>query len=135
MKLLWSSSLSTNTVHVDDVAKALWHLKDNGDDGAIFNLCDEGNTSRYFLGFCLCSIHVKAADTLHCCVFSGSLSGLCGGACYLLCFLFIKHFPLFPVHQALSVIDLVLTTQYSSGSGSIGVCDCASFPLHRPGRH
>jgi len=48
MELLWTSGLRINTVHVDDVAKALWHLTDHGDNGAIFNLADESDTGIFF---------------------------------------------------------------------------------------
>ena len=46
MKLLWTKDLKMNTVHVRDVLKALWHLKDAGQSGQIFNLADKGNTSE-----------------------------------------------------------------------------------------
>mmetsp|Transcript_34698 Transcript_34698/g.97837 ORF Transcript_34698/g.97837 Transcript_34698/m.97837 type:complete len:369 (+) Transcript_34698:107-1213(+) len=46
MKLLWDGSLKLNTVHVDDVVRALWHLKDNGKSGDIYNLADSGDTSQ-----------------------------------------------------------------------------------------
>jgi nucleoside-diphosphate-sugar epimerase len=54
MKLLWTKDLRLNTVHVDDVARALWHIaatttEKGGRSGAvtgkeIYNLCDKGNT-------------------------------------------------------------------------------------------
>ena len=54
-----------NTVHVRDVVRALWHLKDAGPPGEIYNLVDKGETSEgiklwydlcilYFFGVCVC---------------------------------------------------------------------------------
>lgn len=56
MKWLWTKDLKTNTVHVTDVSRALWHLagwymdgKKNWDESTmgavpIFNIVDEGDT-------------------------------------------------------------------------------------------
>lgn len=58
MKWLWTSDLKTNTVHVKDVARALWHVsewyvggKANWDESAmgqipLFNIVDQGDTSQ-----------------------------------------------------------------------------------------
>lgn len=46
MEMLWTKDLKTNTVHVRDVAKALWFLTTNGNNGQIFNLCDENDTGE-----------------------------------------------------------------------------------------
>lgn len=56
MKLLWTKDLKLNTVHVDDVARALWHVaattqEKGGRSGAvtgkeIYNLCDKGDTDQ-----------------------------------------------------------------------------------------
>jgi len=46
MELLWDGSLKLNTVHVHDVARALWHLKDHGKSGDIYNLADSGDTTQ-----------------------------------------------------------------------------------------
>jgi len=46
MELLWSKSLKVNTVHVNDVVRALWHLRDHGNSGQIFNLCDKNDTDQ-----------------------------------------------------------------------------------------
>lgn len=46
MKLLWTKDLKMNTVHVRDVVRALWHLKDAGPPGEIYNLVDKGETSE-----------------------------------------------------------------------------------------
>ncbi len=46
MKLLWTKDLKMNTVHVRDVVRALWHLKDVGPPGEIYNLVDKGETSE-----------------------------------------------------------------------------------------
>lgn len=46
MKLLWSSDLKLNTVHVHDVVRALWHLTTHGEKGAVFNLADKNDTDQ-----------------------------------------------------------------------------------------
>lgn len=46
MKLLWSESTRINTVHVLDVAKALWHVSQRGQLGAIYNLADKNDTDQ-----------------------------------------------------------------------------------------
>lgn len=45
-QLLWTKDLRMNTVHVRDVCRALWHLKDHGESGQVFNLADKTNTSE-----------------------------------------------------------------------------------------
>ena len=57
MKLLWTKDLKINTVHVADVARALWHVAANkADKGGrsgpvskkeIYNLCDKGDTGFF----------------------------------------------------------------------------------------
>jgi nucleoside-diphosphate-sugar epimerase len=44
MECLYTKDLRINTVHADDVAKALHFLCSNGDSGAIFNLADQNDT-------------------------------------------------------------------------------------------
>ena len=46
MELLWDSDLAINTVHVDDVVRALWHLSQNGKAGEIYNLADTANSNQ-----------------------------------------------------------------------------------------
>jgi len=46
METLYSSGLRLNTVHADDVAKALMFLLKNGKSGDIFNLCDANETDQ-----------------------------------------------------------------------------------------
>jgi len=46
MELLWSKSLKINTVHVNDVVRAIWHLHDHGTSGQVFNLVDKGDTDQ-----------------------------------------------------------------------------------------
>ncbi|KAF9272535.1 hypothetical protein BGZ68_002329, partial [Mortierella alpina] len=54
MEFLWTKDLKLNTVHVQDVVRAVWHSanwyvsSDNGQPGtpAIFNLADENNTDQ-----------------------------------------------------------------------------------------
>lgn len=46
MKLLWSGDLRINTVHVVDVARALWHLCLHGQVGKVYNLADKNDTNQ-----------------------------------------------------------------------------------------
>jgi len=46
MESLYSSGLRVNTVHADDVAKALVFLSKNGKSGDVFNLCDANETDQ-----------------------------------------------------------------------------------------
>jgi hypothetical protein len=45
MKFLWGADLRLNTVHVNDVCKALWHGATRCPVGSVFNLADKGDTS------------------------------------------------------------------------------------------
>jgi nucleoside-diphosphate-sugar epimerase len=55
MKWLWDKDLRTNTVHVEDVASALWTAAEwyasspPKSKPPIFNIVDHGNTSTYLL--------------------------------------------------------------------------------------
>ncbi|KAF2132507.1 NAD dependent epimerase/dehydratase family protein [Dothidotthia symphoricarpi CBS 119687] len=53
MKWLWKEDMKTNTVHVDDMVRAMWHAAEwymKGPQGRrpapVFNLADHGNTSQ-----------------------------------------------------------------------------------------
>lgn len=46
METLYSSGLRVNTVHADDVAKALHFLLTKGANGATYNLCDSNETDQ-----------------------------------------------------------------------------------------
>jgi len=46
MEFLWDKDLRMNTVHVADVAAALWHLTTHGESGEIFNLADSNETDQ-----------------------------------------------------------------------------------------
>ncbi|OQR93772.1 hypothetical protein ACHHYP_02280 [Achlya hypogyna] len=46
MKLLWDEELRVNTVHVHDVARALWHVATQGQSGDVFNLADKNDTNQ-----------------------------------------------------------------------------------------
>jgi len=46
LKSLYSKDLKMNTVHVRDVAKAIWFLTDHGDSGSIWNLADKNDTDQ-----------------------------------------------------------------------------------------
>lgn len=72
MKWLWTKDLKTNTVHVTDVSRALWHLakwyidgKKNWDESTtgavpIFNVVDEGDTDQGLVQGIIADIfHIK----------------------------------------------------------------------------
>lgn len=60
MKLLWSGDLRINTVHVDDVCRAIVHVAQNADAGAIFNLADKTDLSQEKLNkFIEAIFHIK----------------------------------------------------------------------------
>jgi len=46
MEFLWDKDLRINSVHVNDVVSALWHLTTKGDLGAVYNLVDESDTNQ-----------------------------------------------------------------------------------------
>ncbi|XP_076765985.1 uncharacterized protein LOC143432896 [Xylocopa sonorina] len=47
MKLLWGPDLHMNTVHVRDVARAIWHLVNRPDTvGQTYNIVDEGDSTQ-----------------------------------------------------------------------------------------
>jgi len=46
MNFLWSGDLKINTVHVDDVCRALWLLCQKGKNGQIYNLADSNDTDQ-----------------------------------------------------------------------------------------
>ncbi|TMW66198.1 hypothetical protein Poli38472_003963 [Pythium oligandrum] len=46
MKLLWDAEMRVNTVHVNDVSRALWHLSVNGKRGEVYNLADKNDTNQ-----------------------------------------------------------------------------------------
>lgn len=48
MSLLWDAKLRINTVHVEDVVRALWHGVDLAvvPSGSIWNLCDKNDTDQ-----------------------------------------------------------------------------------------
>jgi len=46
MESLYSKDMRMNTVHVKDVAKALWFLCQNGKSGEVYNLADHGDTDQ-----------------------------------------------------------------------------------------
>ncbi|XP_014208922.1 uncharacterized protein LOC106639690 isoform X2 [Copidosoma floridanum] len=47
MKLLWGPELRMNTVHVRDVARAMWHVTTRQDTvGQTYNIVDEGNSTQ-----------------------------------------------------------------------------------------
>ena len=58
MRFLWSGSMKINTVHVQDVVRAIWHATnmDQVADKAIYNLSDKSNTTQGTLNDLLGSI-------------------------------------------------------------------------------
>lgn len=46
MKFLWNKDLRLNTVHIDDVVRALWHLAENGENGQTYNLADKADSTQ-----------------------------------------------------------------------------------------
>jgi len=46
MEFLWTKDLKLNTVHLRDVAKALWFVTTHGEKHAIYNLCDKADTTQ-----------------------------------------------------------------------------------------
>ncbi|XP_013406133.1 uncharacterized protein LOC106170709 [Lingula anatina] len=46
MKLLWGKDLKMNTVHVDDLCRAIWHLLSHGKTGEVYNIVDKGDTTQ-----------------------------------------------------------------------------------------
>ncbi|EDQ91442.1 uncharacterized protein MONBRDRAFT_15331 [Monosiga brevicollis MX1] len=46
MKFLWSDKLCINTVHVSDVAAALWTIAERGVKGEVYNLADKANSTQ-----------------------------------------------------------------------------------------
>jgi nucleoside-diphosphate-sugar epimerase len=46
LKSLYTKDLKVNTVHVKDVAKAIWFLTEHGQSGSIWNLADKNDTDQ-----------------------------------------------------------------------------------------
>ncbi|PVD36434.1 hypothetical protein C0Q70_03418 [Pomacea canaliculata] len=46
MKMLWTKDLHMNTVHVEDVCAAVWHVFTHAKPGQLFNLVDKGDTTQ-----------------------------------------------------------------------------------------
>jgi len=46
LKTLYTKELKLNTVHVNDVVKAIWFLTEHGESGSIWNLCDKNDTDQ-----------------------------------------------------------------------------------------
>eukprot|EP00051_Salpingoeca_urceolata_P035832 m.31587 g.31587 ORF g.31587 m.31587 type:complete len:366 (+) comp9786_c0_seq1:194-1291(+) len=46
MKLLWTDKLKLNTVHVDDVSKALFVVAEKGAQGEVYNLADKADSTQ-----------------------------------------------------------------------------------------
>ncbi|XP_052784119.1 uncharacterized protein LOC128219954 [Mya arenaria] len=46
MKMLWTKQLRMNTVHVEDVCRAMWHVLLLGQSGHVYNVVDKGETTQ-----------------------------------------------------------------------------------------
>ncbi|XP_069102711.1 uncharacterized protein [Argopecten irradians] len=46
MKMLWTKDLKMNTVHVEDVCRAVWHLCLHGNRGQVYNIVDSADTTQ-----------------------------------------------------------------------------------------
>ncbi|XP_003388585.1 PREDICTED: uncharacterized protein LOC100639369 [Amphimedon queenslandica] len=46
MELLWTKDLRMDTVHVHDLSRAMWHIKDTGANGEIYNVVDQGHSTQ-----------------------------------------------------------------------------------------
>lgn len=46
MKLLWTGTLEQNTVHVNDVVRAIWFLIEKGKNGEVYNVVDTNGTNQ-----------------------------------------------------------------------------------------
>jgi len=57
METLYTKNLQLNTVHVRDVAKALWFLTGKGDNGSVWNLVDHGETDQGKINSMLAEIY------------------------------------------------------------------------------
>ena len=38
-----------NTVHVQDVSRAIWHVTEHGATGSVYNLADKGDMSEFLV--------------------------------------------------------------------------------------
>jgi nucleoside-diphosphate-sugar epimerase len=56
MLFLWKGELQINTVHVVDVARAIWFLVSNGKEGEVYNLADQGRTDQQTVNQCISEI-------------------------------------------------------------------------------
>ena len=46
LQMLWTKELKMNTVHVEDVCRALWYLCNHGKTGEVYHIVDKGDTSK-----------------------------------------------------------------------------------------
>jgi len=46
LKSLYTKDLKLNTVHVNDVVRAIWFLTDHADSGSVWNLADKNDTDQ-----------------------------------------------------------------------------------------
>lgn len=56
MKLLWSKDLKMSTVHVLDVARAIWFLCENGNVAEVYNLADKNESTQGSISDLVCQI-------------------------------------------------------------------------------
>ncbi|KAH3716248.1 hypothetical protein DPMN_058967 [Dreissena polymorpha] len=46
MKMLWTKQLHMNTVHVEDLCRAVWHVLQQQQSGNVYNVVDRGDTTQ-----------------------------------------------------------------------------------------
>eukprot|EP00048_Salpingoeca_helianthica_P022045 m.16057 g.16057 ORF g.16057 m.16057 type:complete len:368 (+) comp6808_c0_seq1:868-1971(+) len=62
MKLLWSAKLRLNTVHVTDVARALWHIALTGEQAGVYNLVDAADSTQGTVTDLICTLYNIKSD-------------------------------------------------------------------------
>jgi len=73
MKVLWGNELVMNTVHVEDLCRAIWHLASRKDSfGQVFNVVDDGKTTQGSLSNTVASIFNIGLD-----VWGHTMTSLC----------------------------------------------------------
>ncbi|XP_071787949.1 4-hydroxy-2-methyl-3-oxo-4-farnesyl-3,4-dihydroquinoline-1-oxide ketoreductase-like [Asterias amurensis] len=56
MKLLWTPELKMNTIHVEDLCLAVWHLIQYGQQGHVYNIVDKSDTTQGSMAELVCRI-------------------------------------------------------------------------------
>lgn len=64
MTMLWSEKVFLNTVHVGDMVRAMWHVRDCTKTGAIYNVVDNSNTTFGSVNSCIEELYGIKAEFL-----------------------------------------------------------------------